>query len=120
RLGPHRITTVARRNDVSWVDDSKATNPHAARASLQSFGRVVWIAGGLAKGAVYGDLVREVRDRLAGAVLIGADRDLIASALAEHAPDVPVEVVDGAADAESLMDAVVAAADRLATAGDTV
>ena len=120
RLGPHRISTVADRDAVRWVDDSKATNPHAARASLQSFDRVVWIAGGLAKGAAYGDLVRDVRDRLAGAVLIGADRALVAAALAEHAPDVPVEVIDGAADAEALMDAVVAAADRLATPGDTV
>src|SRR5690606_18703149 len=72
------------------------------------------------KGAAYGDLVRDVRDRLAGAVLIGADRALVAAALAEHAPEVPVEVIDGAADAEALMDAVVAAAERLATPGDTV
>ncbi|GAA3529557.1 UDP-N-acetylmuramoylalanine--D-glutamate ligase [Aeromicrobium flavum] len=119
RLGPHRISTVAESGGVRWVDDSKATNPHAARASLLAFERVVWIAGGLAKGAAYGDLVRDVRERLAGAVLIGADRDLIAAALAEHAPDVPVEVVD-ADDADVLMDAVVVAAARLARADDTV
>lgn len=120
RLGPHRISTVGRTADVVWVNDSKATNPHAARASLQAFERVVWVAGGLAKGAAYGDLVRDVRDRLSGAVLIGADRDLIAAALAEHAPDVPVEVVEGAEDADALMDAVVAAAARLAQPSDTV
>lgn len=120
RLGPHRISTVGRTGDVVWVDDSKATNPHAARASLLAFDRVVWVAGGLAKGAAYGDLVRDVRDHLSGAVLIGADRDLIAAALAEHAPDVPVEVVEGAEDAEALMDAVVAAAARLAQPADTV
>lgn len=120
RLGPHRISTVAEQSGVRWVDDSKATNPHAARASLQAFERVVWIAGGLAKGATYDDLVRDVRDRLAGAVLIGADRQLIAAALAEHAPDVRVEVVEGAPDADALMDLVVAAAQRLASAGDTV
>ncbi|MFS0884755.1 UDP-N-acetylmuramoyl-L-alanine--D-glutamate ligase [Aeromicrobium sp. 179-A 4D2 NHS] len=119
-LGPHRISEVGRTGAVTWVNDSKATNPHAARASLQAFERVVWVAGGLAKGATYGDLVRDVRDRLAGAVLIGADRDLVAAALAEHAPDVPVEVVDGADDADALMDAVVVAAARLAHDGDTV
>jgi len=119
-LGPHRISTVGRTGDVQWVDDSKATNPHAARASLQAFERVVWVAGGLAKGATYGDLVRDVRDRLAGVVLIGADRDLIAQALAAEAPDVPVEVIEGAEDADALMDAVVAAAARLAHPGDTV
>ncbi|MBC9225445.1 UDP-N-acetylmuramoyl-L-alanine--D-glutamate ligase [Aeromicrobium sp. 636] len=119
RLGPHRISTVAESGGVRWVDDSKATNPHAARASLLAFDHVVWVAGGLAKGATYADLARDVRDRLRGAVLIGADRDLIAAALAEHAPDVPVEIVD-AADAEALMDAVVAAAGRLARPGDTV
>lgn len=120
RLGPHRISTVAESGGVRWVDDSKATNPHAARASLKSFERVVWIAGGLAKGAAYGDLVRDVRDRLGGVVLIGADRDLIAAALADQAPDVPVRVIDGADDADALMDAVVSAAVELARPGDTV
>nr|WP_194956646.1 UDP-N-acetylmuramoyl-L-alanine--D-glutamate ligase [Aeromicrobium phoceense] len=119
RLGPHRISTVAEADGVRWVDDSKATNPHAARASLQAFDQVVWVAGGLAKGAAYGDLVRDARDRIRGAVLIGADRELIAAALAEHAPDVPVELADGA-DADALMDSVVAASRRLAHPGDTV
>ncbi len=120
RLGPHRISTVAHAGDVTWVDDSKATNPHAARASLRAFEHVVWIAGGLAKGATYGDLVRDVRDRLRAAVLIGADRALVAKALAEHAPHVPVHIVDDAADADALMDDVVAAASRAARPGDTV
>lgn len=120
RLGPHRISTVAHAGDVTWVDDSKATNPHAARASLRAFEHVVWIAGGLAKGATYGDLVRDVRDRLRAAVLIGADRALVAEALAEHAPHVPVHIVDDAADADALMDDVVAAASRAARPGDTV
>lgn len=119
RLGPHRISTVAESGGVRWVDDSKATNPHAARASLTAFERVVWVAGGLAKGAVYADLVRDVRERLAGVVLIGADRELIAAELAAQAPEVPVRAID-ADDAESLMEAVVAAAGELARPGDTV
>lgn len=47
--GAHRRRLVATVNDVSWVDDSKATNPHAALASIKSFPAVVLIAGGLAK-----------------------------------------------------------------------
>ena len=79
---------------VGYVDDSKATNPHAATASLSAFESVVWVAGGLAKGASFDELVAAVRDRLRAAVLLGADRDVIAAALARHAPDVPV--IDGA------------------------
>ena len=75
---------------VTWVDDSKATNPHAALSSLLAFDPVVWIAGGLAKGARFDDLVVAARDRLRGVVLLGRDRDVIAGALARHAPDVPV------------------------------
>ncbi|WP_184825313.1 UDP-N-acetylmuramoyl-L-alanine--D-glutamate ligase [Jiangella mangrovi] len=114
----HRIATVATVDDVTYVDDSKATNPHAAAASLAAFDSVVWIAGGLAKGASFSELVEGVRERLRGVVLVGADRAVIAEALARHAPDVPVvEVPD--TDNEA-MDRIVAAAAGLARPGDTV
>ncbi|HET6686626.1 MAG TPA: UDP-N-acetylmuramoyl-L-alanine--D-glutamate ligase, partial [Jiangellaceae bacterium] len=90
RPDPHRIAVVATVDGISYVDDSKATNPHAAQASLSGFEDVVWIAGGLAKGAEFDSLVPAVRDRLRGVVLIGADRALLAQALARHAPEVPV------------------------------
>ncbi|MEX1126501.1 MAG: UDP-N-acetylmuramoyl-L-alanine--D-glutamate ligase, partial [Acidimicrobiia bacterium] len=48
--GAHRRTLVATTGDVRWVDDSKATNPHAAIASIRSQDSVILIAGGLAKG----------------------------------------------------------------------
>ena len=95
---------------VTWVDDSKATNPHAAAASLAAFEPVVWVAGGLAKGAALRRPRRQrTRSRLRAAVLIGRDRDLIAEALARHAPDVPVVEVDVAdtGPVASSMDAVV-------------
>jgi UDP-N-acetylmuramoylalanine--D-glutamate ligase len=63
---------VAESTGVTWVDDSKATNPHAAQSSLQAYDPVVWVAGGLAKGARFDDLVAAVRDRLRGVVLLGA------------------------------------------------
>ncbi|MCW2770389.1 MAG: UDP-N-acetylmuramoyl-L-alanine--D-glutamate ligase [Aeromicrobium sp.] len=118
RPDAHRIAEVAVTDGVRWVDDSKATNAHAALASLQSFDSVVWVAGGLAKGASFDDLVLATRDRLRAVVLIGADRALIAEALARHAPDVHVVDVDtGETDP---MDRVVEAAASLAQQGDTV
>lgn len=118
RAEPHRIATVATVDGVAYVDDSKATNTHAAAASLAAYDPVVWIAGGLAKGAAFDDLVETVRGRLRGVVLIGADRAVIADALRRHAPDVPV--VDVPATDNEAMDAVVEAAAGLARPGDTV
>jgi UDP-N-acetylmuramoylalanine--D-glutamate ligase len=118
----HRIATVAVAGDVTWVDDSKATNPHAARSSLLAFDPVVWIAGGLAKGAGFDDLVAATRDRLRAVVLLGRDRDVIAGALARHAPDVPVIVIEaGETDTgQAVMERAVVAAGDLAQPGDTV
>ncbi len=59
-LGPHRAEVVAEVDGVTYVDDSKATNPHAAHASIAAYPRVVWIAGGLLKGASVDDLVSRV------------------------------------------------------------
>ena len=96
RVGRHRAEVVADVDGVTYVDDSKATNPHAAQASIAAYPRVVWIAGGLLKGASVDELVAAVANRLVGAVLIGRDRTLIRDALSRHAPDVPVvELVTG-------------------------
>ena len=115
---PHRIALVAEIEGVRYVDDSKATNTHAASTSLRSFDPVVWIAGGQAKGQSFDDLVRSVAGRLRGVVLLGVDRDVIRAALEAHAPGVPV--VDIArADAEAMAD-VVGAAAAMARSGDTV
>lgn len=113
--GAHRIETVAVVDGVAFVDDSKATNAHAASASLGSFPErsVVWVAGGLAKGARFEELVERRRDRLAAVVLIGVDRAPLREALARHAPDVPVvEVVPG--EDGHVMTRAVAEARRLA------
>ena len=114
----HRGTPVGEHAGVCYLDDSKATNPHAARASLLARHRVVWVAGGLLKGVEVDDLITEARDRLVGAVLLGADRAVIAAALARHAPNLPVRVVDSGDD--GAMMEVVAAAAELARPGDVV
>jgi len=126
-LGSHKIQTVLERDRVRWVDDSKATNPHAADAALRAFGsttpddpagKVVWIAGGQAKGTSFDDLVRAHAGRLRAAVLLGADRRVVADALARHAPDVPVRVIE-ATDTGAMVQAVAAAA-SWARPGDAV
>ncbi|WP_157489170.1 UDP-N-acetylmuramoyl-L-alanine--D-glutamate ligase [Pseudofrankia sp. DC12] len=113
RPGAHRNAQVTIVDGVRYVDDSKATNPHAAAASLAAYPSVVWIAGGLNKGLAFDELVELAADRLRAVVLIGRCADEIAAALARHAPDVPMERAAG-------MDDAVEAAARLARAGDTV
>lgn len=137
--GNHRIQPVARQNGVLWINDSKATNPHAASASLATFENVVWIAGGLSKGVSYEDLVRDHASRLKAVVLIGTDTEALALALGRHAPDVPV-IAAAAGDTENMqtaaeggavagsspdsggaiMSRAVASAAQLAAPGDTV
>jgi UDP-N-acetylmuramoylalanine--D-glutamate ligase len=115
---PHRNAAVATVAGVTYVDDSKATNPHAAYASLTAYPRVVWVAGGQLKGVDVDALVASVSDRLVGAVLLGVDRAEIAEALRRHAPSIPV--VDVARTDDGAMAEVVAAAASLGRAGDTV
>ena len=117
-VGPHRAAVIAEVDGVTYVDDSKATNPHAAHASIAAYPRVVWIAGGLLKGADVDDLVRDAVGQLRAVVLIGADRARLAEALARHAPDVPV--VEVSSTDTGVMETVVARAAELAQPGDVV
>ncbi|NUR96477.1 MAG: UDP-N-acetylmuramoyl-L-alanine--D-glutamate ligase [Kribbellaceae bacterium] len=114
----HRIAHVADVAGVNYVDDSKATNPHAAQASLLAYEHVVWIAGGQAKGATFDDLVVAARERLRAVVLLGQDKAVIAEALERHAPDVPRIVVESTD--TGAMEIVVGEAAKLAQVGDTV
>jgi UDP-N-acetylmuramoylalanine--D-glutamate ligase len=120
RPAPHRMSLVASVGGVDYVDDSKASNPAAAAASLAAYPSVVWIAGGLFRGADadIDALVGSAGPRLRGVVLLGADRDLIRRSLARHAPDVPV--VEAVGTDTGAMDLVVAEAAKLAEPGDTV
>ncbi len=140
--GAHRSAVVRTDDGITWVDDSKATNPHAAQVSVLSHARVVWIAGGLLKGADVDDLVAAVSSRLAAVVLLGHDRVALVAALARHAPEVPVVEVSAGdhhavtvapspapptkgdaarpAAGDAVMAAAVAAAAALARPGDTV
>lgn len=115
----HRSELIALQGGIGWVDDSKATNAHAARASLESFDSIVWIVGGLLKGTSLDALVASVSRRLRGAIVIGKDRVPITEALARHAPELPVFEVD-TIDTKEVMPMAVQLAARLAVDGDTV
>jgi UDP-N-acetylmuramoylalanine--D-glutamate ligase len=126
RPGRHRIETVYEADGITWVDDSKATNPHATAASLMSHLSVVWIAGGLAKGADMESLIQRCASRIKVAILIGEDRGLIEAALIKHAPTIPRILIDSpndysrGGDSNSLMESVVGAASKHAKSGDAV
>ena len=106
RPGAHRRQIVHEADGIVWVDDSKATNPHAALASIRAHERVILITGGLAKGTDVLPLARE--PNLVAVLGIGES----GSAIAEEAGDIGsyVETL------ESAVDEAVAAAET----GDTV
>ena len=106
---------------MTWIDDSKATNPHSAEAALTSLpqGTGVWICGGDTKGAQFFDLVRTVRPHLRGAVVIGKDQSDILAALEQEAPGLPVTRISHAAP-EQVSATAVEAAGTMARSGDTV
>ena len=121
RLGAHRGDRVAVVDGVPYLDDSKASNAHAAGVALAAHtpGTVVWVAGGFSKGARYDDLVERHADRLRAVVLLGTDPAPFADALARHAPQIPVVRVDPG-ETGTVMSRAVAAAHRLARPGDVV
>ena len=117
RTGAHRLQRVGRRDGVAYVDDSKATNPHAAAAALATYPvrpgapSLVWIAGGLNKGLTFAALAPLLPGRVRATVTIGSS----GPALAAIARSAGVPVVE----AGTLAEAVPAAA-ALARPGDTV
>jgi UDP-N-acetylmuramoylalanine--D-glutamate ligase len=119
RVDAHRTERVAEADEVLWIDDSKATNAHAASASLSAYRSVVWIVGGLLKGVDLAPLVLQHRERLRAAILIGIDRDALREAFARHAPALPLFEVEEH-DTERVMPAAVRLAASAAQAGDTV
>jgi len=119
-LDRHRLELVLERDGISWVNDSKATNPHAAAAALMSHISSIWIAGGLAKGAAMEALIERCSSRIKAAILIGQDAPIIATALSKGAPHIPYFLMPYSGDSAELMRDVVSKALELAEAGDTV
>jgi UDP-N-acetylmuramoylalanine--D-glutamate ligase len=107
---PHRITPVGEHGGVRWLDDSKATDPHAAVAAVRGFDSVVLVAGGRNKGLDLSVLAEE-SSRLRAVVAIGEAAPEVAGAFA--GTDVPVTIAGS-------RDEAVAAARAAAHPGDVV
>ncbi|QMU98466.1 UDP-N-acetylmuramoyl-L-alanine--D-glutamate ligase [Microbacterium esteraromaticum] len=105
-LDAHRIQLIAEHRGIRWIDDSKATNPHAAASSLRAYPGAVWVVGGDLKGVDLGDLVADAGRTAGAAIVIGVDRAPVLAAFERHASQVPVfEVVPG--ETGEVMDRVV-------------
>ena len=117
RVSSHRIELVLEKDGVRYIDDSKATNAHAAAASLSSFEKVVWILGGQLKGVDISELIAKFAPRLRAAIIIGAERAEILSIFSETAPQVPLFEVS---DEKLVMEAAVQLAKQAAEPGDVV
>lgn len=116
KLSPHRNQLVAEVSGVRFVNDSKATNPHAADSSLRSYDSVVWIVGGLLKGTSPRDLIVEHSNRLRGAILLGIESSELQRLFSELLPTLPIRVISG----DSVMEKAVQQAVDLAKPGDVV
>lgn len=80
---PHRSQWVAEVNGVTWINDSKATNPGAAQAAIEGLGHpVILLAGGQGKGANMQSLCETVRKHLRCMLVFGEDAAVIESSLA--------------------------------------
>ena len=119
RLDAHRIQVIAEHRGIRWIDDSKATNPHAAASSLRAHPGAIWIVGGDLKGVDLSDLVADAGGTAGAAIVIGVDREPVLAAFRRHASHVPVfEAVPG--DTGDVMDRVVELATGIAGDEGTV
>ncbi len=102
----HRMQTIAVRDGVTFVDDSKATNPESTAPALGAFARVHWIVGGKRKGDDL-DACAPYFDRVVAAYTIGEAgplfRDLLTGRVpaVEEAGDLATAVAHAAAAARS-------------------
>lgn len=106
----HRLQTIADVNGVTFVDDSKATNPGAVIAAMRTFNRpIVLIAGGKSKGTDFIEM---------GAVISATARAVVV--MGEAADDIGVVVRGPRVEKVGSMEEAVREAARLAKPGDIV
>lgn len=122
QAAPHRFALIPSNDNKTWVDDSKATNTHAAAAALANVapGSTVWIVGGDAKGQDLEPLIERAAKVVKAAVVIGAEQQALLDIFASAAPNLQVVPVPGKGDLEEWMEEVVRACNRLSQPGDTV
>lgn len=119
RVDAHRHEIIPVPGEIQWINDSKATNPHAAHASLSAHESIVWIVGGLLKGVSIDELVAQHQHRLRAAIVIGLDQDPVISAFTRNATQVPIVRIMPADNSDVMVEAVKAAL-GVAKPGDVV
>ncbi len=117
---PHRLELVAEIYGVKWYNDSKATTPESAIASLEALEQpVIIIAGGYDKGIAFDELGEKIALNVKAAILMGKSAEKIADAIEKEsttentARKVKVEIVNSLGEA-------VDSAGQLAVEGDVV
>jgi UDP-N-acetylmuramoylalanine--D-glutamate ligase len=116
KLAPHRAQFLGQLDQVRFVNDSKATNAHAAEASLGASESIIWILGGLLKGVDPEPLIMRHGAKLRGVVLLGAETELLEGLFRSHLPAVPVFL----AAKDDPMGSAVRLAVEISKPGDTV
>jgi UDP-N-acetylmuramoylalanine--D-glutamate ligase len=120
KLDHHRLEVVHKSGGITFINDSKATNPHAAIAALYSQMESIWIAGGLAKGAAMDELAQRCKNRIKAAILIGSDAPIIKEALLKQAPNLAIYTTDLNLKGLDVMRSVMSIVKEIAVSGDVV
>jgi UDP-N-acetylmuramoylalanine--D-glutamate ligase len=108
----HRLETVLKIGNITYINDSKATNVNATFYALDSMNSpTVWIVGGVDKGNNYEELLPLVNEKIKAIVCLGLDNEKIIQAFGNIVPLMT--------ETESMKDAVEVAT-RIAERGDTV
>lgn len=120
KLDHHRLEVVHKNSGITFINDSKATNPHAAIAALYSQMESIWIAGGLAKGAAMDELAQRCKSRIKAAILIGSDAPIIKAALLKQSPNLAIYTTDLSLKGIDVMHSVMRIVKEIAVSGDVV
>jgi UDP-N-acetylmuramoylalanine--D-glutamate ligase len=120
KLDHHRLEVVHKNSGITFINDSKATNPHAAIAALYSQMESIWIAGGLAKGAAMDELAQRCKGRIKAAILIGSDAPIIKAALLKQSPNLAIYTTDLSLKGIDVMHSVMSIVKQIAVSGDVV
>lgn len=112
---PHRCQLVREREGVKWYNDSKGTNVGATQAAMEGLGtalsgKLIWIAGGVGKGADFHCLLPLAEKYVRHAILIGESAKELALVLGDHIEFSFAKTID-----QAVLDAA-----RLAHFGDAV
>ena len=108
----HRMELVAEINEIKFINDSKATNPHATLWALENINsEIILIAGGRDKNMDFGIVKEKVAEKVKALILIGESKGKISTELGGF-----VEVVKYADDLKQAVDISY----KLAKSGDCI